>query len=109
MRLDVNPPKICPKCGSKVEEFKGFSKTSKRHYHFWKCINTNCDYVWRKPSKADLRHEELKEILRTLYKEIKIIQKMLREKLPEEKIIEEGEIPTWKKTATATFKVSKEK
>jgi hypothetical protein len=34
---------------------------------------------------------------------------MLREKLPEEKIIEEGEIPSWKKTVTTTFKVSKGK
>jgi hypothetical protein len=109
MPINTEPPKICPKCGSKVKEFKGISKKTGKPYHFWKCINVDCDYIWRKPSKADLRHEELKEILRTLYKEIKITQKMLREKLPEEKIIEEGEIPTWKKTATATFKASKEK
>lgn len=109
MPLEVNPPKICPKCGGKVEEFKGVSKTTKKPYHFWKCINTDCSYVWRKPSKADLRQEELKEILRMLYKEIKIVQKMLREKLPEEKIIEEEEVSGWKKAVNKSQVVSKGK
>jgi ssDNA-binding Zn-finger/Zn-ribbon topoisomerase 1 len=81
MPINTEPPKICPKCGSKIGEFKGISGKTGKPYHFWKCMNVDCDYVWRPPSKSDLRHEEIMNALRILYKEQKEIKKLIEEKI----------------------------
>jgi len=52
------PPDKCPLCGSDVMEFKG--------------------WVWRKPSQAEIRHKEIMNALRVLYKEMRSLKEMFQ-------------------------------
>lgn len=72
------PPDKCPLCGSDVMEFKGVSLKTGRPYHFWGCSNPDCRWVWRKPSQAEIRHKEIMNALRVLYKEMRSLKEMFQ-------------------------------
>jgi len=78
---EEKPPKKCPLCGWAIMEFKGVSARTRRPYHFWGCSNPQCRWVWRKPSKAELRHKEVMKALRIIYKKISALEK-IREEFP---------------------------
>lgn len=76
---EEKPPKKCPLCGWAIMEFKGVSARTRRPYHFWGCSNPQCRWVWRKPSKAELRHKEVMKALRIIYKKISALEKLIKE------------------------------
>jgi transposase-like protein len=93
MPQTINPPTICPKCKSKVDEYKGVSKKTGKRYHFWKCVNPQCGWTWNPPTKSELRHQEIMNALRILYKEQREIRKLIEEKTGGEYTIKVKETP----------------
>jgi len=101
MPQEVKPPTVCPKCKSKVVEFKGVYRDTGKPYHFWGCVNPDCKWIWKQPSKAELRHEEVMKGLRYIFAELRDIKKILLQ--GNERVIEEEE------TLTSKGKEEKEK
>jgi predicted RNA-binding Zn-ribbon protein involved in translation (DUF1610 family) len=93
MPQEAKPPTICPKCGDKIAEFKGVSRTTGKSYHFWKCVNPDCGWIWRPPTQSQLMHDEIMNALRLVYKKLNKIENLVKGEVQEEKEIEEGEIP----------------
>ena len=84
------PPTICPKCKSKIAEFKGVNRQTGKAYHFFGCTNPDCRWIWKEPSQAELRHQEIMKGLRYIYAEIKRLEKLIQGGEAE---IQEDEIP----------------
>jgi len=69
------PPETCPKCGKKLEYFAIPTKEG-RVWKFWGCPDRkNCGYIWRPPTKQELRHQELMNALKQIYAKLNLIEK----------------------------------
>jgi len=91
MPEEPKPPATCPLCGKKVDYFAIPLKDGKV-WKFYGCTDrVNCRWVWKPPSKAELRHQEVMKALRTIYAKIQ----ELENKLCQEKK-EKGSKPTSK-------------
>jgi transposase-like protein len=80
MEQNIKPPTICPECKSRVEEYKGISKKTGKRYHFWKCVNPQCGWIWNAPTKSELNHQEIMKYLKAIYKKQLEIETLLKEK-----------------------------